>query len=87
MDEGPTVSEMRRESRDRTTEVVPLITQAVKRVDVNLYVAQRGVVELHRGRSIRLWRPVPLVLLSIFRPLLTLLWALDTTDNIMKQEM
>ena len=81
MDEGPTVSGMRRESRDRTTEVV-LITQAVKRVDVTLYVAQRGVVELHKGRSIRLGRPVPLVLLSIFRPLLTLLWALDTTDNI-----
>ena len=78
MDEGPTVSGMRRESRDRTTEVVPLITQAVKRVDATLYVAQRSVVELHKGRSIRLWRPVPLVLLSIFRPLLTLLWALDT---------
>ena len=56
-------------------------------MDVTSYVAQRGVVELHKGRSIRLWRPVPLVLLSIFRPLLTLLWALDTTDNIMKQEM
>ena len=87
MDEGPTVSGMRRESRHRTTEVVHLITQAVRRVDVTLYVAQRGVIELHKGLSIRLWRPVPLVLLSIFRPLFTLLWALDTTDNIMKQEI
>ena len=54
MDEGPTVSGMRRESQHRTTEVVHLITQAVKRVDVTLYVAQRGVIELHYVLIIRL---------------------------------
>ena len=48
---------------------------------------QRGVIELDKVLSIRLWRPVPLVLRSIFRSLLTRRWALDITDNIMKQGM
>ena len=87
MYEGPTISRMRRVSRDRTTEVVHLITQAVRRADVTFDSAQRGVIGLDKVLSIRLWRPVPLVLRSIFRSLLTLLWALDITDNIMKQGM